>query len=312
MLPDWQVLLQQFPQWQSLETLLDEAALNRHGDYQRWQQALQSLPMLEVEHRAFSNRVTVAGDVTEAQRAELRTALQQLHPWRKGPFELFGVLIDTEWRSDWKWQRLLPHLAPLNGGSVLDVGCGNGYFGWRALEAGAGLVVGVDPTLLFFMQHLAISRYLRNQPNWLLPIRFEDLPPAQFDLVLSMGVVYHRRDPLSHINELFRCTRPGGQLVLESLVVTGSENLLPKGRYARMRNVHVLPTPEQMARWLESVGAESVRIVDTTATTVEEQRSTDWMRFESLSDALDPTDNRLTVEGLPAPVRTVVIATRPA
>lgn len=310
--PDWQPLLQQFPQWQQLQPDLSIETLSRHGDYARWQQALRTLPELNVEDYAFTDRVTVSGAITEQQQAELRNALQQLHPWRKGPFELFGVHIDTEWRSDWKWRRLLPHLLPLNGGSVLDVGCGNGYFGWRALQAGAGLVVGVDPTLLFFMQHLAISRYLPDQPNWLLPVTFEALPPAHFDLVLSMGVIYHRRDPMAHISELLNCTRPGGQLVLESLVVTGTENLQPEGRYARMRNVHLVPTAEQMAQWLEQAGAESVSIVDTTVTTIEEQRSTDWMRFESLSDCLNPEDHTLTVEGLPAPVRAIVIARCPA
>ncbi len=58
-------------------------------------------------------------------------------PWRKGPFSLYGVNIDTEWRSDWKWDRVLPHLSPLKGRLVLDVGCGGGYHMWRMLGEGA-------------------------------------------------------------------------------------------------------------------------------------------------------------------------------
>jgi tRNA (mo5U34)-methyltransferase len=30
----------------------------------------------------------------------MRQALMGLSPWRKGPFDLFGVHVDTEWRSD--------------------------------------------------------------------------------------------------------------------------------------------------------------------------------------------------------------------
>lgn len=312
MLPDWQRLLERFPQWQSLLLKLSPQALGRHGDYTRWCEAIQMLPELNVDSAEFTDRVTVHGSIDGTVRNQLIDALLKLHPWRKGPFELFGVHIDSEWRSDWKWRRLAPHLGALHGGSVLDVGCGNGYFGWRALQAGAELVVGVDPTLLFFMQHLAICRYLPDRENWLLPIGFEDLPPAEFDLALSMGVIYHRRDPVEHIAELMRCTRPGGTLVLESLVVQGSENLAPEGRYARMRNVHLLPTPDQMKQWLQDAGAEAVTVVDTTATSTDEQRSTPWMRFESLSECLDADNPACTVEGLPAPVRTIVIARRPA
>ena len=309
---NWQPLIDQFPQWESLAATLTAEKFAQHGDYGRWQQAIDALPELLVERVSFGDRVTVSGHADNAERQVLETSLRQLHPWRKGPFELFGIYIDTEWRSDWKWRRLVPHLAPLTGCRVLDVGCGNGYFGWRALEAGASTVVGVDPTLLFFMQHLAISRYLQNLENWLLPIKFEELPVAQFDLVLSMGVIYHRREPAAHVADLMRCCQPGGQVVVESLVVEGSENLSPPERYARMRNVHLLPTPKQLAEWLTQAGCRNTAIVDVTPTSLAEQRSTDWMHFESLAQALNPDDHALTVEGLPAPVRAIVIGQRPA
>ena len=165
--------------------------------------------------------------------------------------------------------------------------------------------------MLFFLQHLAISRYLRDRPNWLLPLRFEELTPAQFDTVLSMGVIYHRRDPQQHADRLFEFARPGGCVVLESLIVRGPENLKPRGRYARMRNVHVVPCIEQMIDWLRTAGCSDVEVVDVTATTRNEQRSTAWMRFESLEQALDPRDATLTLEGYPAPVRAIVVGRRP-
>lgn len=279
------------PQWGSLRSILQSRySPSFHGDQKRWLSAIDDL-------------------LTEGCS---ETALRKLMPWRKGPW-LFGELaIDTEWRSDWKWARLQPHLSPLAGKRVLDVGCGNGYFGGRMLEAGALAVVGIDPTLLYCMQHLAIATLTGSANNWVLPLTLEEAPPsACFDTVLSMGVIYHRRNPVDHVQRLFDRTIPGGEVVLESLIVAAAENLHPTDRYARMRNVHVIPTTSQMIDWLAQVGFINARVVDITRTSCEEQRSTDWMRFESLREALDPRDPLLTVEGYPAPVRAIVTALRP-
>jgi tRNA (mo5U34)-methyltransferase len=282
-----------------------------HGDLPRWLAAMERLPVLPVDRVSFGARVTVDGPAAPAQRARLREALMALHPWRKGPFALFGVLIDSEWRSDWKWRRVAPHLQPLTGHRVLDVGGGNGYFGWRMLEAGARQVVGVDPTLLFCLQHRAINRYVASIANQVLPLRFEELPHAEFDSVFSMGVIYHRRDPAEHARRLYRHTRPGGQAVVETLVVTGDRALEPRPRYARMRNVWTVPTAALLQTWLSDAGFAEVRIVDVTPTTLAEQRATAWMPFESLAGALDPNDPARTVEGYQAPLRAVAVGRRP-
>ncbi len=310
LLPDFSPLFAAFPGWEALAPSVGEATLSRHGDYARWREALDALPALEAELVSLGATVRAVGRAGEEDRQRLEAALQGLHPWRKGPFELFGVHVDSEWRSDFKWQRLAPSLGRLDGERVLDVGCGNGYFGWRALEAGAELVVGVDPSILFFLQHLAISRYLGSGRNWLLPLTFEALPDASFDTVFSMGVLYHRREPLEHMERLIRFLRPGGRLVLETLVVEGEESLHVEGRYARMRNVHLVASVSELVRILEQTGLTDVEVADVAATTPGEQRSTPWMRFQSLSEALDPADPTRTVEGHPAPVRAVVIARR--
>jgi tRNA (mo5U34)-methyltransferase len=77
-----------------------------------------------------------------------------------------------------------------------------------------------------------------------------------------------------------------------------------------MRNVWTIPTPALLADWLAQAGFDDVRVVDVTPTTTGEQHATDWMRFESLADALAP-DGKTTVEGLPAPVRAVAVARKP-
>lgn len=303
---------------QALSALLpdDLAAQAVHGDFRRWQQALQQLPRLEPASvdLATAVRVGTAEQLSEDQRTALRDALLQLHPWRKGPFELFGLPIDTEWRSDWKWDRVLPHLSPLAGRRVLDVGCGSGYHCWRMAGEGAELVIGVEPMLVYVLQYFALRHFLPGPPVWVLPLTLEQLPeqlPA-FDTVLSMGVLYHRRSPFEHLDLLRKKLRSGGELLLETLVVEGAEGtvLVPPERYCRMNNVWFLPSPPTLQRWLERAGFREVRLVDVTPTTTDEQRRTPWMTFDSLAQALDPADARRTCEGLPAPLRATCVATR--
>ncbi len=290
---------------------------NPHGDVQRWHKALSQLPELgnttvDLNQPAITLRADTAEGVS---REPLEAALRGLMPWRKGPFDFFGIPIDTEWRSDWKWDRVAPHLANLEGRRVLDVGCGSGYHCWRMLGAGARRVIGIDPGLLFLFQFLSVKRYLPDAPVDLLPVRMEDLPAKleTFDTTFSMGVLYHRRSPIDHLLELKDTLRRGGELVLETLVVDGPEgySLVPEDRYGQMRNVWFLPSCDTLLRWLDRAGYRNARMVDVTATTTEEQRATDWMRFQSLADFLDPEDPSKTVEGYPGPKRATVIAEKP-
>lgn len=285
----------------------------RHGDYPRWAAALEALPT-PASTSVDLNRSAphCEFEQSEEEQAALRENLQGLHPWRKGPFDLGGVSIDTEWHSDYKWDRIAPHLHDLNNRQVLDVGSGNGYFCWRMAGAGASLALGIEPSVLFNLQFNACRKLLGQTSAHLLPVGIEAVPRDMpcFDTVLSMGVLYHRREPMDHLRHLQQCLRPGGQLLLETLVVPGdvSTVLVPEGRYARMRNVWFLPSAEALCRWLERLGFAEVQCLDINQTSTDEQRSTDWMRFESLPQCLDPNDASLTVEGLPAPRRVVISA----
>jgi tRNA (mo5U34)-methyltransferase len=293
----------------------------RHGDWSCWREAIDSLPALGagfVDVHAGAIALDPAQLPRPAALATLETGLQALHPWRKGPYRVCGIHIDTEWRSDWKWERIAPHLDDLAGRAVLDVGCGNGYHCWRTALAGARAVVGIDPTAVFYAQYLAISRLAAQLSPALaarvrlLPVGIEAVPPGlgSFDTVFSMGVLYHRRSPLDHLTELRGALRPGGQLVLETLVVDGPSDrvLVPSDRYAKMRNVWFIPSPGLLENWLRRCGFNAVQTVDLNVTSPAEQRSTAWMRFESLADFLDPADSGRTVEGYPAPVRAVLVA----
>ncbi len=305
--------------WAEMLPTQVEAGLSvqRYGDLPRWQAALDGLPAIEAETVLLDRaRVSVACGGLDANTVEaLEQGLRALHPWRKGPFELFGLHIDTEWRSDLKWVRLAPHIASLRDRRVLDVGCGNGYHCWRMRGAGAAEVIGIDPTPLFVVQFNAIQRYVRDPAVCVLPLGIEAVPENlhAFDTVFSMGVLYHRRSPLEHLQTLRGCLRPGGELVLETLVIEGSEQqcLVPKGRYARMGNVWFIPSSAMLVLWLEKLGWKNLRLVDETVTTTDEQRATDWMTFHSLADFLDPDDPTRSIEGYPAPRRAIVIANAP-
>ena len=287
--------------WQRLENCT-------HGDLPRWLEAIKALPAGDGFSDLSGNVPALGGSVNDT--AKLGENLMQLHPWRKGPLEIAGVQIDTEWRSDWKWDRLAPHLD-LAGKQILDIGCGNGYFGLRMLGAGAKLVVGIDPTMVFVMQWLAMQKLAPGLNNFVLPLGIEDLPEdtGGFDVVFSMGVLYHRRKPVEHLEQLKKRTRPGGQILLETLIIggQGQNTLTPSGRYARMRNVHAIPTVATLQEWLSQAGMPGSQVLDISKTTTQEQRSTDWMKFESLRECLDPHNQELSIEGHPAPIRVMML-----
>jgi len=286
----------------------------KHGDLPRWIEALGSLPKLIPETVDLEYQVAIGhgGQTSESQQQALSHVLETLVPWRKGPFDLFGVELDSEWRCNMKWDRLLQSGISFADKTVLDVGCGNGYFGLRAIGKGARLALGLEPYLLYAMQFQVLKSYLPELPIFVLPVKLEDFqgPRDYFDTILTMGVLYHVRSPLDHLIHLKRYLRPGGQLVVETLIVDGPEGycLTPSQRYARMPNVWFVPTLATLTKWLIRCGYQAIEVKDVTATDAEEQRATRWMPFASLQDGLNPDDPGQTIEGLPAPRRAIVTA----
>ena len=302
----------------SLENSLDRAFNSpRHGELDKWLAMLDNLPNVETSSLDLKSEVRIGemDDCEQSIRDELEQHLRILMPWRKGPITVLGLNINTEWHSDWKWDRVQPHIESLQGKHVLDIGCGNGYYALRSYGQGADLVVGIDPGQKYIMQFYALKKYLGNIPVHLLPLGIEDIPPSlkAFDTVFSMGVLYHRRSPIDHLYELRDCLKPGGELVLETLVIEGDVNsvLVPTGRYQQMRNVWFLPSCDALVLWMQRCGFKNVRVVDVTRTSIEEQRATDWMEFDSLENFLDPNDPTKTIEGYPGPMRAVVLANAP-
>lgn len=315
--------LANLPQW--LGAIKDK---NRYAHAPYYQSLIERLPNVEnvkIDLNATCNElgcIDAEFDWTEAEYKQTLALLKKLMPWRKGGF-LFGkddkqIHIDTEWRSDWKWDRVLPHISPLKNRRVLDVGGGSGYHGWRMAGEGAKLVIVIDPSCLFYHQFMVMKHFSlgKNIPVHYIPVGLEALPfdntrqTQLFDTVFSMGVLYHRSSPFEHLELLKNQLVKGGELVLETLVIDGDEQavLVPKARYAMMNNVYFLPSIPALTLWLEKVGFVDVRCVDIDVTSTQEQRATEWMNYQSLSDFLDPNDESKTVEGYPRPKRAVMIA----
>lgn len=310
---------------ENLEALCAERlSLSRYGDLPGWLEALDAIPNINGNHSGYYDlrqglHIGKPEDISAAHKRTLDAALRALIPWRKGPFDLFGLYIDTEWRSDWKWDRVRPHLKSLQGKEVLDVGCGNGYHCWRMYGAGAQRVIGIDPSPRFIVQFEMIKKCFRQvlpanvlPPVDVLPLGIDDLPHKLhgFDTTFSMGVLYHRRSPMDHLIQLKETLKEGGQLILETLTVNGDENtvLVPPNRYAMMNNVWFLPSPLALERWLKKCGFKHVHCVDLNTTDLKEQRRTEWMKFHSLEQFLNTEDPSLTAEGHPAPQRAIFIA----
>lgn len=291
---------------------------SNNGNLENWIDALAKLPKVQASSYSLDTdtiRIGKESDLTLEQRAKMIEGLKVLCPWRKGPFDFFGTYIDTEWQSDWKWNRIKDKLSPLKNRLVLDVGCGNGYHSARIAGEGAKLALGIDPGLKFIMQHKAARHYMKDaEPFHVLPFPLEAMPEnlhhLHFDTVLSMGVLYHRKAPIEHLYRLKSYMRPGAELLLETLVVDGplGYSLVPDDRYACMKNVWFLPSILTLEQWMKRCGFKNVRLVDTNQTNTGEQHITPWATPESLEHFLDPNNPNKTVEGHPAPLRASIMA----
>ena len=257
------------------ELLTQQLRRERWGDMPEWEETLKRLPEIDPLTVEIRDRVSIGDSslMDKGRRLALQATLMGLHPWRKVPYNLFGMHLNTEWRSDWKWDRVLPHLDSLENRLVLDVGCGNGYHCWRMLGAGAQRVIGIDPSVKFVFQFQAIKNFAgKDLPVDVLPLGIEHMPEklAAFDTVFSMCILYHRRSPMAHLRELKELLRPGGQLVLETLVIQGPEGmvLVPEGRYAKMPNVWFLPSPDSLISWMRKNGFNNPLMVDINTTSI--------------------------------------------
>ena len=277
-------------------------------------QALETIPAMNKQPRYRDGKVVIGSEEDiDLTSEEIKLLLKHFIPWKKGPFEILGQPIDAEWRSDWKWNRLLPHIPELSGAKIADIGCNNGYYMYRMLEHNPELVVGFDPfpKLWFTYQLLQrLSPDIRIQYE-LLGVEHIDLYPRFFDVIFCLGILYHHTDPVGLLRKIRSSLKSRGHLVIDCQGIPGEDSiaLTPSLRYAGARGVWFLPTLSCLQNWLIRAGFKQTKVIFNEPLSVDEQRSTEWAPIESLNEALDPADSPKTVEGYPAPYRFYLLAT---
>ena len=253
-------------------------------------------------------------DLNDDQFRLLEAAIAQFHPWRKGPWNFFGMEVDAEWRSNLKWDRIAAAVGDVAGKRLLDVGCGNAYYMFRAAAMNPALSVGLDPSVPFYLLFEMVQRFLQIPNMQYERLGCEDLKVFDrcFDVALCMGILYHQRNPVQILRDLRNSLAVGGHAVIESQSIPGdgSMALFPENRYAKARNVYFVPTKDCLVNWVRRAGFKDVEVVSHCPVTIEEQRSTPFMTYHSLAEFLDPEDPSKTAEGYPAPWRTAVVGTR--
>lgn len=231
-------------------------------------------------------------------------------PWRKGPFKIGSLFIDTEWQSFIKYNLLEPYFN-LKDKVVADVGCNNGYYMFRMLSHKPKRLVGFDPSALFYMQFAFINSFINSEIKYeLLGIEHIEHYEYKFDTIFCLGVLYHRSDPIGSLKSLHRSLNSGGELILDTFMIDGSEDicLTPKERYSKIPNIYFIPTVNALKNWCYRAGFKEVEVLAIKKTKLNEQRKTDWINSQSLNDFLDPKNPDLTVEGYPAPKRVYIKA----
>lgn len=300
-----------------------EAGIKTFIDPPKWRQIRQEIDALPVVspgelQTSFDSVVSVdfsqRNEAFESLQSPLRSSIESNIPWRKGPFSLFSQMIDCEWQSNLKWDRLSPHLPDLKGKTIADIGCNNGYYMYRMLAHDPRKVIGFDPSSVYAHQFYLLQHFFQEQRLEYLTLGVEhsSLFAEYFDVILCLGVIYHRKDPITMLEEVRGALREGGTVFIESITIEGEDSttVFPEDRYAQMRNVWFLPTTRALVNFMKRAKFREIEVISVEKTLPSEQRKTEFAPFLSLEDFLDPNDHTKTIEGYPAPYRTIVKAVK--
>ena len=249
-------------------------------------------------------------DLTQEEYELIIQTAKKLIPWRKGPFKVFDLEIDSEWQSNIKYNLIRPFFN-LKDKVVADIGCNNGYYMFRMLEDKTKRLVGFDTSPLTLHQFEFINHFVKSDIVYeMLGVEHLEYYNHKFDFIFMLGVLYHRPDPVGTLKSLARGLNSKGEILIDTFMIDGEEELCltPNKRYSKIPNIYFIPTIPALKNWLERAGFEDIEVLATTVTTSEEQRKTLWSFDQSLEDFLAPNDKTKTVEGYPAPKRVYVKA----
>ena len=285
-------------------------------NFQRFDNFFDSLPKVKGEIVVKKGVVTFLGPSKNnfelSERISIENRIMQLVPWRKGPFKLFGLPIQSEWNCNFKWQRLVGQLPSIENDAILDVGSGYGYFAWRMRANGARFVACLEPNFISFVQYHFLNFFSDDIGIRFVPVSLENSPRANFlfDKVFMMGTLYHTKNPFEHLKRATSFLKQRGYLILETLIFESDKVALfvPKDKYALMPNVWHIPSFLAIKKWLCDLGYLKVDLIDVDTTSQIEQSSSLHMPYKSLSDGIDHEDRNMTVELYPRPKRGIILA----
>ena len=273
---------------------------------------LDSLETPDVKSYKLDDIITIELEPNYSKNnlLKIEEIAKSMLPWRKGPFKIDSLFIDTEWQSFIKYSIIEPHFN-LKDKIVGDIGCNNGYYMFRMLLQKPKKLVGFDPAPLYFMQFEFINKFIKSDIKYeLLGIEHVEFYEYKFDTLFCLGVLYHRSDPIGSLKSLFKALNSGGELILDTFMIDGEDDicLTPKDRYSKIPNIYFVPTINALKNWCYRAGFKEVEVLAIKKTELNEQRKTDWINSQSLNDFLDPQNPDLTVEGYPAPKRVYIKA----
>lgn len=252
----------------------------------------------------LGDAVTVSGSAPK----NVEEVARLMMPWRKGPFKLFDTYIDSEWRSNVKYNLLRKHFN-LKDKRVADIGCNNGYYLFRMQEDSPKSLVGFDPSPLYKTQFDFINHFVKSSIVYeLLGVEHLEFYEEKFDTIFCLGVLYHRSDPVGMLKSLYKGLDKEGEVILDTFYIEGDDEmcLCPESSYSKIPNIYFVPTIKALKNWCLRAGFDSFEVLETSKTENSEQRKTSWIEGQSLEDFLDENDSSKTVEGYPAPARVYV------
>ncbi len=311
MLPQWAAWLS--PQvdkiaLSALRDCLNEKLLDRR--WERWREGADAVVAVKADFLKVTAGTVCLGShqaLSDSDAAKIDYGLKAFLPWKKGPYSIFGREIDSEWRSDLKWDRIAPFLGSIEGQVIADIGCHNGYYMYRLRDLGAKCVLGFEPMPINFYNHQLLQNIypVPEISLELFGVEHIDLFPESFDAILCMGILYHHTDPVGLLRKMRRALHPKGRIIIDCQGIAGADSLslTPTGRYAGATGVWFLPTLTCLQNWIRRAGFSQQTVIYSAPLDSKEQRATPWAELKSLSDFLDKGDKSKTVEGHPAPWR---------
>ncbi|XAU24491.1 tRNA 5-methoxyuridine(34)/uridine 5-oxyacetic acid(34) synthase CmoB [Campylobacter jejuni] len=285
------------------ENLLEKQFLN-HPLYAK----IQELKALNLACN-FSLDDSVNFSTNSQAKDEILAIAKELKPWRKGPFKIDDLFINTEWQSFIKFNILKPFMNEISQKCVADIGCNNGYYMFKMLEFNPAKLIGFDPSIKYRLQFELINALAKTPIKYEL-LGVEDLPSygLKFDVIFCLGVIYHRSDPIKMLKDLKAGLNKNGVVFLDTMYIEDEREiaLVPNKTYSKIPNIYFVPSISALKNWCERAGFKEFEVLATKKTDENEQRKTEWIDSFSLENFLDPKDKNLTIEGYEAPKRVYI------